>query len=142
VFALVKEGADETKIREAVQGLVPKGKEADGQLGMQLGMLTKPWFKFFLTHDPKTDLVKVKCPVLAITGEQDLQVPPAENLSAIESALKGAGNSDVTTKTMTGLNHLFQTCKTGLPAEYGKIEETFAPAALDEIAGWIKKRAK
>ncbi|HVK13298.1 MAG TPA: alpha/beta fold hydrolase [Gemmataceae bacterium] len=142
LFALVKEGADETKIREAVQGLVPKGKEADGQLGMQLGMLTKPWFKFFLTHDPKTDLVKVKCPVLAITGEKDLQVPPAENLSAIESALKGAGNSDVTTKTMTGLNHLFQTCKTGLPAEYGKIEETFAPAALDEIAGWIKKRAK
>jgi uncharacterized protein len=139
LFALVKEGADEAKIREATKDLVPKGKE--GQLGMQLSILTTPWFKFFLTHDPKTDLGKVKCPVLAITGEKDLQVPPAENLAAIESALKGAGNSDVTTKTMPGLNHLFQTCKTGLPGEYGKIEETFAPAALDEVSAWIKKRA-
>ena len=141
LFALVKEGADAAKIREATKDLMPKGKEG-GQLGMQLAILTTPWFKFFLTHDPKTDLVKVKCPVLAITGEKDLQVPPAENLAAIESALKGAGNTDVTTKTMPGLNHLFQTCKTGLPAEYGKIEETFAPAALDEVAAWVKKRAK
>jgi uncharacterized protein len=142
-FALVKEGADDAKIREAAKGLVPAGKkDVDGALGAQLGTLTSPWFKFFLTHDPKTDLVKVKCPVLAITGEKDLQVPPTENLAAIESALKGAGNSDVTTKTMPGLNHLFQTCKTGLPAEYGKIEETFAPAALDEVTTWIKNRAK
>jgi hypothetical protein len=38
---------------------------------------------------------------------------------------------------MPGLNHLFQTAKTGMPAEYGAIEETFAPAALDRISRWI-----
>ncbi len=39
---------------------------------------------------------------------------------------------------MAGLNHLFQTAKTGGIEEYGQIEESFAPAALDTIAGWIK----
>ena len=38
---------------------------------------------------------------------------------------------------MPGLNHLFQTAKTGAPSEYGSIEETIAPAALDAIGEWI-----
>ena len=38
---------------------------------------------------------------------------------------------------MPGLNHLFQTAKTGAVSEYGKIEETISPLALDKIAGWI-----
>jgi len=36
-----------------------------------------------------------------------------------------------------GLNHLFQTAKTGNPNEYGDIEETMSPVALEKIAGWI-----
>ena len=40
----------------------------------------------------------------------------------------------------TGLNHLFQTCETGSPSEYGQIEETFAPAALEAVTSWIRKR--
>jgi fermentation-respiration switch protein FrsA (DUF1100 family) len=98
------------------------------------------WFKYFLAYDPGPTLAKVKCPVLALNGEKDLQVPPRENLAEIEKALKAGGNADVTVKELPGLNHLFQTCKTGLPGEYGKIEETFTPAALDAISEWLLKR--
>ena len=81
--------------------------------------------------------MKVKCPVLAINGEKDLQIPPKENLSAIEEALKSGGNQDYTIKELPNLNHLFQTAQTGLPTEYAKIEETISPNALKLIGDWI-----
>jgi hypothetical protein len=38
---------------------------------------------------------------------------------------------------MPGLNHLFQKCDKGLPAEYGEIEETLSPEILKILATWI-----
>ena len=87
--------------------------------------------------DPSIYWRKVKCPVLALDGEKDLQVAANENLPAIEKALKSSGNNSSKTIKMPGLNHLFQQCKTGLPGEYGTIEETFSPGALKIIADWI-----
>ena len=46
----------------------------------------------------------------------------------------------MTVREFPGLNHLLQTCKSGAPGEYGKIEETFAPVALEAISEWILKR--
>lgn len=105
-------------------------------------MFFSPWAKFFLTHDPRPVLKKVRCPVLAINGEKDLQVPAKENLTEIENALKNGGNKKYTIKTMAGLNHLFQHSETGSPMEYGKIEETMAPGALKEIGDWITSQTK
>lgn len=103
--------------------------------------LCSPWFRRFLAYDPRENLEKVTCPVLALNGEKDLQVPPKENLSRIEAALRVAGNADVTTLELPGLNHLFQTCTTGAPSEYAEIEETFSPTALDVVTKWIRKRS-
>jgi len=76
-------------------------------------------------------------PRMAINGEKDLQVPAKVNLEAIKAALIKGGNKQVTTKEIPGLNHLFQECETGFPAEYAKIEQTFSPIALNEILQWI-----
>jgi len=111
-------------------------------LNAQLQSLLSPWLKFFLTYDPKPTLSKVKCPVLAINGEKDLQVPPKENLSAIEEALVAGGNKNFTVKELPGLNHLFQTAQTGLPAEYVKIEETISPEVLKIIGDWILEQIR
>jgi len=70
-------------------------------------------------------------------NEKDLQVSADENLPAIEKALKSGGNKNVKTIKPVGLNHLFQHCKTGLPAEYSGIEETFSPEVLKIISDWI-----
>jgi len=101
-----------------------------------------PWFRYFLTSDPAKYLVKVKCPVLAVNGSKDLQVPPKQDLEAITKYLTKAGNKNFTTKEFEGLNHLFQHAKTGSPSEYTDIEETFSPEALDFIGKWILEQAK
>jgi hypothetical protein len=93
---------------------------------------------YFLSYDPAPALRKVSCPVLALNGEKDLQVPPVENLAAIEKYLKEGGNTSATTRMLPELNHLFQESETGSPSEYGTLEETFSPMALDEITKWIK----
>jgi fermentation-respiration switch protein FrsA (DUF1100 family) len=105
----------------------------------QLNQLTGPWMQYFLKYNPAPTLEKVKCPVLALNGERDLQVPPKENLTAIKAALQKGGNKKITLKELPGLNHLFQECKTGSPLEYNQIEQTFSPAALEEINQWMIK---
>jgi fermentation-respiration switch protein FrsA (DUF1100 family) len=106
------------------------------------GQLTSPWVMYFLRHDPSKILQKVDCPVLAIVGEKDLQVPAKVNLEAIEDALKKGGNTKYTIKELTGLNHLFQEAKTGSPNEYAEIEQTIAPKALELMSSWILDRVE
>ena len=79
----------------------------------------------------------VRCPVLAVNGEKDLQVSAKENLAEIAKALTAGGNANVKTVELPGLNHLFQPCKIGSPSEYGSIETTIAPEALKTIGDWI-----
>jgi hypothetical protein len=112
----------------------------DAQIAAQTKALTSPWFRYFLTYDSATALRKLTCPVLALSGEKDLQVPPAQNLPAIRKALEESGNKHVEVDELPGLNHLFQTAKTGSPSEYAQIEETMSPVALDKIAAWILKQ--
>jgi fermentation-respiration switch protein FrsA (DUF1100 family) len=112
---------------------------ADG-IEIQTKLAASPWFRFFLMYDPRPTLMKVRCPVLAIIGEKDLQVPAEENLGAIRLALEAGGNKDHTVLALPNLNHLFQTCRTGAISEYAQIEETMAPAALDTISKWILRR--
>ncbi len=97
-----------------------------------------PWIRYFLTYDPVPDLAKVKCCVLAINGEKDTQVNAAENLNLIKKILTQNGNKDFEVKAIPGLNHLLQTAATGDFTEYGKIEETMSPIALNIICNWIK----
>ncbi len=78
--------------------------------------------------------------MLAINGENDLQVASKENLEIIGAALKKSGNKDYTIKSFPKLNHLFQTSETGSPGEYATIEETIAPQVLETIGDWIVKR--
>lgn len=154
MFAVVKEEQDsaaiDKKLRIVLTDALAKMSEKEKQemgyspemVDMSIKQLLSPWLRFFLTYDPKPTLRKVKCPVLAINGEKDLQVPPRENLRAIEEALKAGGNKDYTVKELPGLNHLFQTSATGSPTEYSKIEETISPTALTIIGDWIVEHAK
>jgi hypothetical protein len=103
-------------------------------------IISNPWFRHFLTFDPGPVLARVTCPVLALTGSKDLQVPPEQNLPKIRQWLTHLEPNDVVVKELPDLNHLLQTAKTGLVTEYGEIEETFSPVALKEIVQWLKQR--
>ena len=112
------------------------------RLEPQLALLTSPDYRSILADRPAQTLAKVRCPVLAIGGSKDVQVPATANLAGIAAGLKTAGNRDVTVKELPGLNHLFQTAGTGSTAEYGTIEETFAPAALQVIGDWMTRHTQ
>jgi pimeloyl-ACP methyl ester carboxylesterase len=99
--------------------------------------VNSPWFRYFLAFDPATALRQVKVPVLALNGSLDVQVDPKQNLPVIEKALKDGGNKNVTIQEFAGLNHMFQTAKTGSDSEYASIEETMSPVAMKTISDWI-----
>jgi len=101
--------------------------------------LTSPWMSFFIRYNPAPTLEKVKCPVLALNGEQDIQVPSKQNLPAIEAALKKGGNTNVKIMEIPRLNHLFQTCEKCSVSEYGSLVETFSPDVLKIMREWILK---
>ena len=138
ILRLVKQETDrallETKLRDALAGAPP------AQVSAQITSLTSPWYRDFIAYDPAPALKQLTCPVLAINGERDLQVPPKQNLPAIRRALEASANKRFDIVELPGLNHLFQTANTGSPSEYARIEETMAPIALDTIARWILKQ--
>jgi uncharacterized protein len=106
--------------------------------------LSTPWFNYFMKFNPADYLTLVKCPVLALNGEKDIQVSAKQNLEAIKNALEKSnaqrpvGKKNFKTIEMPGLNHLFQHCKKCTVEEYGELEESFDTGTLTIIANWIK----
>ena len=139
MIAIVRAEKDPAVAEAKLRALLAANPQMNGQpaavIDAQIKAMNNAWFRFFFNYDPAVALRKVRCPVLAINGSKDLQVPPAQSLPAIRAAL--AHNPDVEVDELPGLNHLFQTAKTGAPGEYGEIEETIAPVALDTMTGWI-----
>ncbi|ESU22771.1 hypothetical protein FEDK69T_20320 [Flavobacterium enshiense DK69] len=104
--------------------------------------ISTPWMQYFIKYNPSLILPKVKCPVLVLNGEKDIQVPAKVNLAAIKSALEKGGNKKVTTIEFPKLNHLFQECKTCSIQEYTEIEQTISPLVLEEMSKWIAAQVK
>ena len=94
-----------------------------------------PWLKWFIGYDPTENIRKTRCPVFALNGDRDCQVVASQNLTAIRQLLPKSKKNLV--KEYPELNHLFQHSTTGLPAEYGQIEETISPEVLQDIAQWL-----
>ncbi len=96
------------------------------------------WTQYLVKYNPTAAIEKVKCPILALNGEKDYQVPPKEHFKGIMQATRKGRNKNVKLVEIPGLNHLFQKCKTGGPEEYNRTTETFSPLALKEMTNWIR----
>ncbi|HET8924214.1 MAG TPA: alpha/beta fold hydrolase [Candidatus Acidoferrum sp.] len=144
-YALIRQEKNpatlEAKLNNLVQMSAMSASLPPAALQSQMRALFSPWFRYFLDYDPVPALQKTTCPVLALHGEKDMQVPAKENLSRIQKALQDGGNKDLQSTQLPGLNHLFQHSPTGSPIEYGGIEETMAPEALNAISDWVLKHS-
>jgi pimeloyl-ACP methyl ester carboxylesterase len=118
--------------------LVEKHKMNEGTLS--LSWAAKPFLRASLLSDPQIAWRRVRCPVLALNGGLDHQVPAKENLAGIIAALHAGENEKVESAELPSLNHLFQTAKTGAEDEYVTIDETLAPIALHRIAQFVIKQ--
>ena len=144
IFEIVKKSTSVEELKTAITSFIkqelkehPDESMNDDVVNGQVNYIATPWMRYFISYNPALALQKTTCPVLALNGEKDLQVPAKENLEAIKNALNKGGNKKVTTKQFPNLNHLFQECKTGSPEEYATIEQTISPDVLKEIADWI-----
>ena len=117
-------------------------KAENGFAQFKMGMMlfaNNEWMSQFVRYNASTYLNKLKLPILAINGGEDIQVPAQSNKLGFEqhfsAASKQAGSKAI---VIDDLNHLFQTCKKCTIMEYGDLEETFSPLVLDEMVKWIQ----
>lgn len=120
----------------------PPVAEIEKALKEEVDGIVTPWLRYFISYNPKENLQKVKCPVLVLNGEEDIQVPAKINTSGITEALKTGGNKKVTMQIFPNLNHLFQRCTTCKVEEYSLLDETFSPEVLKTMGDWIKQQVK
>ncbi|GAB3360344.1 alpha/beta hydrolase family protein [Modestobacter lapidis] len=95
--------------------------------------LNARWTREFLDHDPRTDLARVTVPVLALTGEKDLQVDPAD-LDVIAATVP----APVTVHRVPDLTHTLrrQPGPASLRAYREELRRPVDPAVLETVAGW------
>ncbi|MEO7045599.1 MAG: hypothetical protein ABI091_09865, partial [Ferruginibacter sp.] len=114
----------------------------DKNITDELKSFSSPWYKYFLEFNPQPYLEKLHCKVLALNGSKDVQVIAKSNLAGIKASLIKSKSSKYDVIEIPGLNHLFQTCIKCSPDEYGDLEESFSPKALDIIGNWLDKNVK
>lgn len=156
IYKTLKAGNDLTKLEKDIRKNVEENYEQlpedkkkfipdkeqyiDFMVKSTIEQFGSPWMKYFLLYDPAPTLSKVKCPVLLLFGELDLQVPYKQNKEPMEKALVIGGNKDFKTIVFPSANHLFQKAATGSPSEYSKLEKEFVDGFLDAIKYWILER--
>ena len=97
--------------------------------------LKSPWIDWFVTYDPAEAIKNIKCPVMAVNGTLDMQVP-VENLQVLRNLLPG--NLKDLIKEYPDKNHLFQSCTKSSSLQYWEIEETISPEVLEDIVQFVQ----
>ncbi|MFN7994547.1 MAG: alpha/beta fold hydrolase [Bryobacteraceae bacterium] len=141
-------GEDDAALRAALAaarmmlppGVDPPAPALEAAITQQIEAAKSPNGAYFLTHDPRESYRRLRCPVLALSGSLDQNVPANENLAAIRAAIQEDQAVNTTTQVLDGLNHFFQTARTGSFTEMAQIEEAIAPKALDAISSWVRRR--
>ncbi len=142
---VVNSNLDNQKLKDSINSFY-KNKYGnmfpESQRTALVNQITTKEILSLLRSKPSDYLKAVKCPVLALNGDKDFQVPSKDNLSAIQSSIESNGNQNVTTVELENLNHLFQESTTGMSNEYAEIEQTIAPKVLELISNWVKEHTK
>ncbi len=134
------------ELQKSVAALPAQDADKLGEVGIaldsQIKSLETPWFGRYVAHDPGPGIAALTCPVLALYGETDLEIPAGIHLPAMERHLKKAGHADSEVRQLRRLNHRFQETENGRPTLYGTFDETFSPDALRALSAWLKDRCQ
>ena len=95
------------------------------------------WLREHLEYDPVYTMFNVKCPILAITGDKDIQVDPEDAVKVAEVA-KG----EVEYHIVPNLTHILRTDDS--PASFLNyrrlLKQDIDPHVLELINTWLQKR--
>jgi pimeloyl-ACP methyl ester carboxylesterase len=109
------------------------------RLNAEIETRLAPWWRYCLAFDPAVYLEQVRCPVLAVNGDHDLNVAAAENLAAIDRALTRAGNTDYRVVQLPGINHGLNGNGRTEPSDTTQAIETVSPGLLDLVSSWTRE---
>ena len=141
-FTILRQESDSAKARERLQQVAAEWKTKQPELAAQfeagVPKLLTPEIRSLFAYSAAETLAKLRCPVLALFGGKDLQVPADSNIRAAAAAFTAGHVPSFTLVKLSGLNHLFQTAKTGNVTEYAQSEETISPRALETIGAWLR----
>jgi pimeloyl-ACP methyl ester carboxylesterase len=138
VYSLAKNESDTAVLRIKIKEIMSAaGAGSDAQVTSIMNSVATPWFKRYLTLEPKEYLEKINCPVLALFGEKDFQVPAEANIKVINDVVKNTGKKNITVKVISGVNHLFQKAETGMMNEYGNPDIVMNDETLQTIYQWM-----
>lgn len=138
-FSIIQTAKDSAAAADSLYLILSEKKVSDKIINSSIKQLCSSWMRWYIGYDPRVNLKKLHCAVLAINGEKDIQVPAVLNISAMEQTLTASGNKNFKTEILPGLNHLFQQCKKCSVQEYVLIEETINTSALSAIGDWMEK---
>lgn len=136
VFDAIDSIKDNDRLSLRLNELMAKqGNLSEAEIARQVKHMVSPWYSAFIRLNPGEYIQKMKCPVLALNGEWDVQVNAQQNLDALKTIYPEAE-----VKIYPGVNHMFQeTSSLGQSLNYGAISQTFSPKVLDDIAKWLVK---
>jgi pimeloyl-ACP methyl ester carboxylesterase len=99
------------------------------------------WFRTMyrkmMDFDPVPYWRQVRCPVLALFGELDHNVPPEPNVEILEKVLKDAGHQNHAIEVLPKANHLFLRTETGIMTEYPRLQG-FVPGYFERLGQWVR----
>ena len=98
--------------------------------------LNARWFREFLAYNPSEDLPRVQVPLLAITGEKDIQVD-ANDLKLMAEIVKSSFEYHI----VPDVTHLLRSTKgEGSISEYKKlVNEPLDPRILQLVLTWLQE---
>lgn len=123
-------------------------KEQKQQIGLTSGecygwalTAATPWMRTFLTLNPADYIAQMRCPLLALGGEMDCQVPTEENFEAIADVCQ-RNNIPYEVALLVGINHLGQMSETGSVDEYATLGQAPDDMVLETLVNWLDSIAK
>ncbi|HVH50318.1 MAG TPA: alpha/beta fold hydrolase, partial [Candidatus Bathyarchaeia archaeon] len=97
-YAAVREEKNPAALEKRLDALVQQSGLGEAMppaaVRAQIRFMTSPWFRQFLDFDPEPALEKLQCPVLALSGDRDLQVDSTENVPLLRKASETSENKD------------------------------------------------
>jgi pimeloyl-ACP methyl ester carboxylesterase len=112
----------------------------EAKLRQDLSAMRNSFNRDFLRTDPSASWMILQTPTLAMWGSKDVQVNPEVNLDILKQTSRRNPRSRTQWIVLPGLNHLFQECETGHPAEYELLGRGISDKALDAISKWLAEQ--
>ena len=126
-------------VRNKMASLFNNSNLPDEQKKSFTDMFCAPEMIFAVKTNPADYLAKVKCPILALGGTQDMAVPAKENHEALRQIMAKLGRSNYEIVEFPDMNHFFQTTTNGMFYYVPQIKETMSPVAMKTMGDWILK---